>query len=1297
MIAAKSGALRHLRTDLAILLFGLRMKVLLLVICAVCVSAENLRVSVVGVTPQQAVLRIDAPDDGACTVQVSESPDFTALAYDVDPSLFPGSERCGRASQFTKGRQYTFIIGARGVGNDTNGIIRSRSLETDTTYYVRVKTANGALATASFKTKNKPLGDSSPDYIPYDAHGYGGWGWPTIDYSPSGIMAQYIDPLTGLRLQRMTGPADEEPRVNSTDQFFWAADLSGGKWSFEKSRMPKKTSLRTHPYQYSGPGGSKEALFLRFDYVTHVNGEHGYGQSGAISDILLNLHGSGDPVMACLTYDYGQSCLGRPVQLRWGHGGWAASADRYPNPLLAAWGSPHLAPPMAKTEQGSVSIEGMKVKVTGGENFPVEFMKPGDPIQFFQDNYTHYTDGYTIAGIESPTELTLTKPVGNPPAKPMYQLISFGIKIWKAPGGDGSVKIDAGNYSMSLAYNFRTEDQGQGATGCGGAMPITEDIDGHPLQPALTGYICTFVDAGGNQIQKIWTPANHQIWKVEMKPGGHSKHSNAKPDYFNYHDGYVQKCYYDLANSTTHCTPVQSRQTITEEVKAAHPEIDLQYYGDLTFRGGTYPYFVFTSQPQQNTAYWSCVIDVSQPVGASQVKDCHNSWSTYPLRWQVSHSQKADYENGGYVEAFENFVMSDAGLRASGRWTLQINKVYSDGVKGTAAPNTSMAKEFFDPNTCAALGAADRRWMEIASNGPRSCVKINVAREPVNTSPPKEDLTPVGHFPVGAKPGAWPHNAKACGGDGATANCWSYLQPMQEGDSLSDAADLGGEKVAIAKKTELRDGSFDLVLVRNAKSFGEANGLMAHAAGWTPVMSPPNLPGSSCGGVYYSRLGRPFSSADWIQDNPFVWCAHQATWRVGNKEIHVGAQAGYAGDKTLPDSLGGYYSGYGIRYGAVPGVWGKPIEYVQQGQYPFNGAFNGATTGYQQSHPGGDTWDAPPREQLWALDGRPYGGAGGTNGASRLWRHRYKPVDGQKFTYRISAPVDENGKILSEPSGSGPKWTASFDPKRRMTQAWAGFHLLRNISGPNSRISDETPFAWCRALVSGECAAQSSPGNTFVNVPQADISGFCYAGDGEITTPCLTPAGPQMSGYEQFGVAQWDPHGKLWRRLTMAFNGPGRTNNYANIHGKSTGDYGFTAAIWADGRRSDVMAVKLPPWPTPDSVERDTFLPVRVPVSTGPNALARVEFGYAEYGADEHGLPLFCSAERAERCATVSHTSGSKEPYAWESEKATSWLPCNGGCTINVPALSGRVLYYRIQRKAGTKFISEPLQITTTD
>ncbi len=70
---------------------------------------------------------------------------------------------------------------------------------------------------------------------------------------------------------------------------------------------------------------------------------------------------------------------------------------------------------------------------------------------------------------------------------------------------------------------------------------------------------------------------------------------------------------------------------------------------------------------------------------------------------------------------------------------------------------------------------------------------------------------------------------------------------------------------------------------------------------------------------------------------------------------------------------------------------------------------------------------------------------------------------------------------------------------------------------------------------------------------------------------------------------------------------------------------------------------------------------------------ARVRFGYSE-----NGLPgsFYCTA-RQEACVT----GGS--PYSFVSE-SPQWQACTGGCSIQVPAIPGRVLFYAIDTQDGS-------------
>jgi hypothetical protein len=213
--------------------------------------------------------------------------------------------------------------------------------------------------------------------------------------------------------------------------------------------------------------------------------------------------------------------------------------------------------------------------------------------------------------------------------------------------------------------------------------------------------------------------------------------------------------------------------------------------------------------------------------------------------------------------------------------------------------------------------------------------------------------------------------------------------------------------------------------------------------------------------------------------------------------------------------------------------------------------------------------------------------------------------------------------------------------------------------------------------------AGSAQGNQYVSVPTASASGIC-SNDGTISAPCLATAGPHAGSYTQLAVDQPDPFGLRWRKLTNMLGGPGRSDNYGNMHALATGDWGVSAVKWGDGRRTDVFGVKLPPWPTEDSTMRNTF--VNVPVSLGGQAgsSVRIRFGY--------DANLFCST-RQEQCSTAVANS---DPYAWLSEPQT-WTPCGGstGCKVNIPAAPSRVLYYVVDRKSGTGVVtSGPVTVT---
>jgi hypothetical protein len=90
---------------------------------------------------------------------------------------------------------------------------------------------------------------------------------------------------------------------------------------------------------------------------------------------------------------------------------------------------------------------------------------------------------------------------------------------------------------------------------------------------------------------------------------------------------------------------------------------------------------------------------------------------------------------------------------------------------------------------------------------------------------------------------------------------------------------------------------------------------------------------------------------------------------------------------------------------------------------------------------------------------------------------------------------------------------------------------------------------------------------------------------------------------------------------------------------------------------------------------------VTIPQAPAGTSSALVEFGYAENGTAQS---FYCTA-RQEACAAQGATIDPAQPFRFLQTEAASitGMPCASGCTITVPAVAGRVLYYLVQFRDG--------------
>jgi hypothetical protein len=121
-------------------------------------------------------------------------------------------------------------------------------------------------------------------------------------------------------------------------------------------------------------------------------------------------------------------------------------------------------------------------------------------------------------------------------------------------------------------------------------------------------------------------------------------------------------------------------------------------------------------------------------------------------------------------------------------------------------------------------------------------------------------------------------------------------------------------------------------------------------------------------------------------------------------------------------------------------------------------------------------------------------------------------------------------------------------------------------------------------------------------------------------------------------------------------------------------------------QRVEMWMAKNLPYPPADSVARWTFVPW--PVSVSPPAgldvnNAIVEFGYQEYGAPQ----LINCTTRNDACiATAGTPIAENQPFYFASENPAG-ASCASGCTITIPAISQRILYYQVKYRAANNTV----------
>jgi hypothetical protein len=106
----------------------------------------------------------------------------------------------------------------------------------------------------------------------------------------------------------------------------------------------------------------------------------------------------------------------------------------------------------------------------------------------------------------------------------------------------------------------------------------------------------------------------------------------------------------------------------------------------------------------------------------------------------------------------------------------------------------------------------------------------------------------------------------------------------------------------------------------------------------------------------------------------------------------------------------------------------------------------------------------------------------------------------------------------------------------------------------------------------------------------------------------------------------------------------------------------------AGSRIGTMLLAKIGTFPAYSSVNRTDFISVPIQIPSKPGAAAAV----IDYGFDEN----FRCTSRADGCVANGNAPTAPNPFYWASETYTG-APCTSGCKINIPAIGGRMVYYR--------------------
>lgn len=1219
-----------------------------------------------GATNTQFVSSYTAPSTNPCTWKISEDPSLTPLVHDVDTSLFAGSNSDARAEGYSSGTSRTFVAGKRRAERGLDGYWYSRALQAYKLHYYE-KTCDATVTTGTFRTDNIQIGNTYSDPVPYDtpvAKGYyanyGFTSWPQFIKwdkigDPTAQAETIIDTQTGILTKRVGMPNDEPITYFPPAGPHEFITTTGTGWTNPNNILVDDTSSAT----FSGTG--KDWLFV---------GDYGFNY-GAQSEVLAikgwcsvgACSGSNNNIEACLSLNGGSTCwpndtdaIYQSVAL-----GTTANPSTYVElgttaPVMASWTPPGYQPSDYR-ENMALLLGYVNVDVAG----VVSWYFSSTPNQtYFNPNWLPgtkiviNTSVCTISAFTSAISLTvvpascspaLTVPASSVP----YYSSGFGFKIRKKTTSTDQINLQYGVFVSSTSNSLDWPASGS-AKACSDYL-TQNSVTGE------NGYHCVMLSTGIPMLYWIGTTTGtsnylgfFQITQVLGADGFGGLCSNgfrtfigttptsSEHFYCAQGDGETPAkivmidCILNSTNQPGNLSYSCTNLTLGSAGKSLQELI-----GDFTAGDA----------PAYDPALFGCNINGRQDTKI--IGTCFRS-AQDTLAWTFVFDPLLVSSAAGCVGGGSPGCVI-AAMSTWGHFPVRWCVNHTPFVTGSGNVAWTAGKYLANFGN--------------AGDGPYlSNITVGSINSATGAIAPGSGLCPAGTLRCDTVTvdGA-PCDETPASGEAAASPCgknvlWVGLQDAAVGDMIISSVD---EWIRLVAKSG------------NVWTLQRGVGHRGPRAGANAVLSMY----CSC----YDFDPSEYTNWSWtwsFDTDPHGTNTSGTTLNIAWDYSHVNPNPAVTlGGNPYWDNTGCPVGAcYGIR---TTGAIGDPAQIRVSESPKFAGA-SGVTAYVEraQDHPSWLQYNATAAEKLWFTDGRPLVPQSDISDEFTL-------VSGQLYVATSTTSDGDNLTLI----GGATATLGGLNRKLVPSIGYCGTQPLRDISssatGNQIGTTSSDDGKYCIARVAGECRAGSSIGDVFANCSnqfkQSGSSKFLCSGQDQnlFNNLCFMNQVTYLDSVNQMGYGGGDdPTGLYGRGISKGYGHYKLFNGFWSAQAMSDASWLLFPSFYG------ILMAKIPPFPANDGVVRTTFVPVTITLPAVPGAdNAIIEFGYAENGDP---TSLFCTS-RQEKCVAKDGTVQAI-PFQFPTdgtggvETGITGRSCTSGCSIDIPAISQRMLYYVVKYRA---------------